>query len=476
MTRDEFIRRLEECRLIASVQASPGSPVDHPETLLQLAQASINEGVRMLRLQGIDNIRRIKSELSVPVIGLIKTEYSDSEIYITPTLMEVHSLIELDCEIIALDGTHRIRPGGIELRKLIQAIHDGGALAMADCDCLESAMYSIECGADLIGTTLAGYTSDRLSTNGPDLELLRELVKLDRPVIAEGRYSRRWEIQAALRIGAVGVVVGGALNDPVKQTRALMPHRSDSDSVGAFDIGGTWLRFALFGPDWKMTQFERVPNPPSQAERLAWISGMAERYEVSAIGVSSGGIIDPCTGSCWAAKEYLMPNQIGIEFSERTLGKPTFAHGDGHTTAWAHACLPAFAGKRVATLALGTGVGCGFVQEGRIWAGRRGEYPRINDLSTANGATFEALLGGLNLGPDANEEQKSTAKEAFRNAVFVIQNLYFPDAIVVGGSVGLSDWMREEVAEAGAIPSPFGTDAGLYGAAALVLFPPEVGE
>jgi N-acetylmannosamine-6-phosphate 2-epimerase/N-acetylmannosamine kinase len=192
--------------------------------------------------------------------------------------------------------------------------------------------------------------------------------------------------------------------------------------------------------------------------------------------VSSGGIIDPCTGSCWAAKEYLMPDQIGIEFSERTLGKPTFAHGDGHATAWAHACLPEFAGRRVATLALGTGVGCGFVQEGRIWAGRRGEYPRINDLSTANGATFEALLGGLNLGPDANKEQKSTAKEAFRNAVFVIQNLYFPDAIVVGGSVGLSDWMREEVAEAGAIPSPFGTDAGLYGAAALVLFPPEVGE
>lgn len=167
-----------------------------------------------------------------------------------------------------------------------------------------------------------------------------------------------------------------------------------------------------------------------------------------------------------------MPDQIGIEFSESTLGVQTFAHGDGHATAWGHSCLPEFAGRRLATLALGTGVGCGFVEEGRIWSGRRGEYPRINDLAMSTGATFEAVLGGLNLSTTPTADQKRVATLAFDEALTAIRNLYFPDEVIVAGSVGLSDWLRPHVEAAGAIPSPFGTDAGLYGAAALALYPP----
>lgn len=166
-----------------------------------------------------------------------------------------------------------------------------------------------------------------------------------------------------------------------------------------------------------------------------------------------------------------MPDQIGIEFSETTLGVPTFAHGDGHATAWGTACLPEFAGRRVATLALGTGVGCGFVESGRIWSGRRGEYPRINDLPTSSGRTYEDLLGGINLTREPSDAQKVSALAALDGAIQAIQDMYFPDRIVVAGSVGLSLWMHPHLDRLGVVPTPFSHDAGLYGAAALALYP-----
>ncbi len=429
----------------------------------------------VVRLEGLKNIKAIKPEIPVPVIGLLKRSYPGSEVYITPAAQDVDTLLELGCEVVALDGTQRERPFEHRLTTLIDRIHRRSAIAMADCDTLESALAAEAAGADLIGTTLAGYTPDRAATQGPDLELLREICRRVKvPVIAEGRYSSRWEIEAALRIGAVGVVVGGALNDPVKQTRALLPvswHGAPGQQIGAVDIGGTWLRFARFTPDWKLIEVERTPNPPKREDRLAWIREKVKEHGVSRLGLGTGGVTDPRTGEVWTAKEYLMADQIGIVFSEETLGVPTFPHGDGHASAWGHANLPQFAGRRVATLALGTGVGCGFVQLGKLWAGRRGEYPRVNDLPAPGDETFEGLLGGLHLTKDPTVEQRERATSALAAAVEAVRGLYFPDDLVICGSVGLSDWMAPELERLGLIPSPFGHDAGLYGAAALALFP-----
>ena len=462
---------LAGCRLIASVQASENSAVDDPDTLARLGQASADQGVRVLRLQGVDNIATIRAKTGIPCIGLIKRAYAGSDVYITATIREVDEIIATGAEIIALDGTARQRPNAESLKALIERIHLAGRMAMADCDSVASAQFSISAGADIIGTTLAGYTNAP-STPGPDLELLRKIVTISPvPVVAEGRYAMRWQVESALRIGAAAVVVGGAINDPVKTTRALLPEFELKKPVGAVDIGGTWLRFALFSPDWKLISVEKVGNPKDRESRMDWIRAKIKESGVNRIGLSTGGIVDPTTGICWTAKEYLMPDQIGIEFSQKTLGVPTYAHGDGHATAWGHACLPQFAGRRVATLALGTGVGCGFVEDGRIWMGRRGEYPRVNDLPTQMGRTNEELLGGIHLTKEPSEAQKADAIAALEGAIAALRNLYFPDDIVIGGSVGLSPWLAPRLEEMGAIPSPLGTDAGLHGAAALALFP-----
>jgi putative N-acetylmannosamine-6-phosphate epimerase/predicted NBD/HSP70 family sugar kinase len=467
MTVAAFVDLLAQCPLIASVQAAEGSPLAEAQTLTRMAEASGRQGVKVLRMQGVANIAAARS-LGLPIIGLIKRDYADSEVYITASLREVEELA--GCEVIALDGTRRPRPQ--PLSALIARAHELGALVLADIDSVDSARYAVECGADLLSTTLAGYTPHRAATQGPDLELLREVVSAAKvPVLAEGRIEEPWQVEAALRIGASGVVIGGALNDPEKNTRRFLPAQTVRGKVGAVDIGGTWLRFGVFSCDWELLESERIANPPGREERLDWIRGHLRESGVERVGVSTGGIVDPSTGEVWTAKEYLMPDHVGIRFDEATLGVPAYAHGDGHATAWGHACLPQFAGRRVATLALGTGVGCGFVREGRIWSGRRGEYPRVNDLPAPGGLTYEELLGGFHIGRQPSGSEIAAARSAFEGAAYVLKNLYFPDDLIIGGSVGLCEWMLPQVEAAAAVPSPFGADAGLYGAAALALFP-----
>ena len=126
----------------------------------------------------------------------------------------------------------------------------------------------------------------------------------------------------------------------------------------------------------------------------------------------------------------------------------------------------------MATLAVGTGVGCGFVADGRIWMGPRGGYSHINDMPIVDGKTCEEVLAGRVLGPDASSEAKLLAEQALRTSVEVIRTMWFPDDIVICGGVCSAGWMQPTVQGLGLRVSPFGADAGLFGAAALVLYPP----
>jgi len=472
VTRDELLVALSHCPLIASVQASENSPLEDPSLLLKLAQASVEQGTRVLRLQGVPAISLIRSTLRVPVIGLIKRQYPDSDVYITPTRLEVEQLLETGCEVIALDATLRARPEGAIFGDLVQLIHESGRLAMADCDSVVSAEEAVAAGANMVGTTLAGYTDARNATVGPDLDLLREIAEVvDVPILAEGRYQEPWQAQAAMRAGASGVVIGGALNDPVKQTRRFISSVSPfGEQVGAFDIGGTWIRFGLFSSDWKLLHSERDPLPKTRKQRSEWMLDRIHRHSLKRIGIGTGGTVDPSTRTVTEAKA-IIPDHVGSDFLG--LAPEVFALNDGLATAWGHACLRQFAGTRVATLALGTGVGCGLVDRGRIWMGPRGEYARLNDLQTGE-RSFEEMLGGASLTETPSEEDRQLAIDAFSKAIDIVRSMWMPDHTVICGGVGLAPLLHVDLLEkthANISLSPFGANAGLYGAAALALFP-----
>jgi putative N-acetylmannosamine-6-phosphate epimerase/predicted NBD/HSP70 family sugar kinase len=436
-------------------------------------------------LEGVDAICKIKEATGATIIGLIKKEYSGFEPYITPTRAEIKQLQATGCEIIALDGTDRARPDGSTLAELITVIHEDGQQVMADCDSLESALFSARSGADFIGTTLAGYTAARGLTDNPDIELVRDIA-LALPkmqVIAEGRYSEKWQVEAALRAGASAVTIGGALNDPAKNTRRLLPPEPSAEVV-AIDIGGTWIRSAsmsarAFERGFELTEVDRAPLMPTRNERVAWMVGKVAGLD--RVGISSAGVI--WNNRVTLSKKFIPENQ-GTDYNvlrSHLSGKDKHglvALGDGHACAWAHACHPDFAGKDIAVLAIGTGLGFGHVREGKIVRGQGGLYSRLNDLPTPNGKTFEQLLGGFALTSTPTEEQKREANEAIHHAIRMVSTFLFPDIVIVCGTVGMQPWLDLELPHLEGWPdvpvvrSPFGANAGLFGAAAIALFPP----
>lgn len=206
-------------RLIVSVQAYPGEPMRDPRTMAQVAASAARGGAAAVRVQGIADIHAARSAVEVPVIGLWKD--GDTDVYITPTYQHAYAVALAGAHVVALDGTRRPRPDGLTLAQTIDRLHhDTHALVMADCGSLDDALAASAAGADLVGTTLAGYTGERPKTNGPDLELLEAMSQadIDVPIIAEGRIHTPPQASAAIAAGAHAVVVGTAITHPTTIT------------------------------------------------------------------------------------------------------------------------------------------------------------------------------------------------------------------------------------------------------------------
>lgn len=200
-------------KLVVSVQAKDGSALDDPSVLAALARAAQDAGAAGLRMQGVANIAAARARASVPMIGIVKRAYPGFEPYITPTLAEVEALLATGVEIVAFDATARPRPGGATVEALIAAIHAGGALAMADCAEAGDAERAVAAGADIVGSTLCGYTKETAGAPLPALGLVRAMAGKGTFVICEGGIHAPAEGRAAIEAGADAVVVGTAITD-----------------------------------------------------------------------------------------------------------------------------------------------------------------------------------------------------------------------------------------------------------------------
>ena len=202
--------------LIVSCQAYPGEPMRRPETMAQVAASVARGGASAVRAQGLEDIRQVKAAVEVPVIGIWKD--GESGVFITPTLKHARRVVAAGADILALDGTVRERPDGLSFAQTLAELRAEypDLAVMADCDSVEAGLAAAEAGADLIGTTLSGYTDARPKTPGPDLELICELVaRLDGvPVVAEGRIHTPEQVRAARAAGAFATVVGTAITHP----------------------------------------------------------------------------------------------------------------------------------------------------------------------------------------------------------------------------------------------------------------------
>lgn len=202
-------------KLIISCQALPDEPLHSPFIMGRMALAAKQVGAVAIRCQSVDDIVEIKKVTGLPVIGLIKQNYPDSEIYITPTKKEIQALIDCGCEIIALDATLRDRPNGEKMEDLVKMIKDAGRLSLADISNDAEGINAEKIGFDAVSTTLSGYTPYTPKLKGPDFGLVARLVdRLSIPVFAEGRINTPDDLRIAFEVGAYGAIVGSAITRP----------------------------------------------------------------------------------------------------------------------------------------------------------------------------------------------------------------------------------------------------------------------
>jgi N-acetylmannosamine-6-phosphate 2-epimerase / N-acetylmannosamine kinase len=496
--------------LIVSCQPVPGGPFDAVEGVVAFARAAQASGARALRIEGAANVAAVVRECGLPVIGLIKRDMTTSKVRITPLLEDVAALADAGAAIIAVDVTARTRP--VPVAALLQAVRARGRLAMADAATFAEARQAVEDGADLVGSTMSGYTGDGPVPTLPDLALVRALAGLGVPVMAEGRYNAPELAAQAIRAGATAVVVGSAITRPEHITtwfRAAVENAARASApVLVYDIGGTKTLAALVRGREVLAR-RKVPTAP-EVGAAGWPDGLAQlaaewagRY--SAAAVAATGVV---TDGRWSAlnpgvldipRDYALQDRLSD-----ALGVPVTAVNDAQAAAWGEYRHGAGQGRDLAFVTVSSGIGGGIVSGGRLLRGARGLAGSLGQVPWG-GASLEARASGFAIAAAARsagyamdapgvfaaardgagwaERILADAAAALAAALVGLQAVADPQCIVIGGGVGLAEGFLDRLRAALAgfppvlvpdvVPAGLGADAGIVGAADLADGPRE---
>lgn len=222
-------------KVIVSVQAMPSEPLYKEDCIVAMMQSVLKGGASGLRVAGVRDVKNAKLVTKLPVIGITKPDVIPPNwreiVYITPGIKEAKDLIQAGADIVAFDGTSRPR-GENNLKQIIKFIKLNNKIAMADVSTLSEGISARLFGADIVSTTLSGYTQFSPETSSePDFELLRQLVaSVDCPVILEGRIWLPSQVDKAFELGAHSVVIGSAITRPQLITRKFVNRNKDEKS------------------------------------------------------------------------------------------------------------------------------------------------------------------------------------------------------------------------------------------------------
>lgn len=504
-------RILQQLRggLVVSCQPVPGGPMDLPETVAAFALAALAGGAVGLRIEGIANVRAVRAVTQAPIIGLIKRDLEDSQVRITPFLQDVADLAAAGADVIAFDATDRPRP--VPCLELLAAIRSAGRLAMADCSTEAEGKAARVAGAEILGSTLSGYTGGAVP-EAPDLPLLAALAKLGAFVIAEGRYHAPEQAAKAIAMGADSVVVGSAITRTEHVTEwfatAIRGAREAAEKpVLSVDLGGSKILVALVHGKTVLDRAELPTDRDSGPEDwLRAIAGVSDgwRGRFDRAGMTVTGLV---AEGMWRA---LNPNTLNLPAPfplharlVSMLGVPVTLANDAQAAAWGEHVHGAGAGGDIVFLTISTGIGGGVVSGGQLLQGRSGLAGHFGQLmptegsperleDVASGLWIAGQGPGIGLAADARVVfAAAEAGDARAGAILdasaarvgrLCQNLqlsFDPDRIVIGGGVGLGPGYLDRVAGSLAhlddmrrpqiVPAGLGRDAGIIGMADLAL-------
>lgn len=385
MALPDVLTRLRKS-LIVSCQAPDGDPFRDSGSMARFARAAVLGGAAGIRANGAEDIRAIRAVVDVPVLAIEKVLQEDGEILITPSLEAARRLVAAGADMIALDCTLRgQRFGALERLRRIRS--ELGVPVMADVATIEEARVAEAAGADLVASTMRGYTAETRGMSSFDDGFVGEWARVLRtPLVVEGRVSTPEQAARAIRAGAFAVVVGAAITRPQEMARRF----ADAIAFGgrseeyrhflAIDLGGTNTKYGLVSREGELLAVASSPTPPGggrqalldhlkriveAAKALARDAGVA----ASALGVATAGWVDPYTGKVAYATENL-PGWTGTDIAGElgpAAGMPVAVENDANALAVAERHYGA--GRDAddfVCLTLGTGVGGGCYIGGRL--------------------------------------------------------------------------------------------------------------
>lgn len=204
---------------VVSCQALEDEPLHSSEIMAKMAIAAEMGGANGIRANSVSDINAIKQAVDLPVVGILKRDYDDSDVFITATKTELDELFTSSVDMIALDATGRPRPNGETLTDLVRYAKETrpDIELMADVSSVEEAVAAEQLGFDCVSTTLIGYTKETAGQSlfDDDFRRLKEMKQqLSIPVVAEGKLNTPELAKEALENGADFVVVGSAITRP----------------------------------------------------------------------------------------------------------------------------------------------------------------------------------------------------------------------------------------------------------------------
>ena len=370
--------------LIVSCQAGTGDGLYGSDAMAHMALAAQIGGAVGLRANGVADITAIKRLSDLPLIGIDKQDLPGFGIRITPSVDAARAIVAAGADIIAVDATRRgAEEGRLPAAELIRRIRaELGVAVMADIATYDEGIAAAEAGADIVATTLSGYTAYSPAQDEPDFDLLARLATaLSVPVIAEGRIASPEHARHVLELGGFAVVCGSMITKPRWITEQYVTalnsyHRAQSGVVIGVDVGGTKIAVGALANETELIYEERVPTEAAAggAQVMQRIGDAVERAlqaapNASAIGVSTGGVVDRQGVIRFATAS--IPDWVGTDVRgtlAARFGLPVAVENDGQAATLAEALIGAGRGYRsVLGVTVGTGIGGGYVVDGQIY-------------------------------------------------------------------------------------------------------------
>jgi len=473
--------------LIASCQPVNDGPMDYPDTVGAMAAAAVAGGAAGIRIEGVENVRAARPRINVPIIGIVKANLSETDARITVCTKDVDDLVEAGADIVAFDATDRPRTDDRFI--VLQHILSNGVKAMADCSCLDDGIWAFENGADILGTTLSGYTvATKRPSSAPDFELIKRLRNLSAFVMAEGRFDTPELAARAISAGADAVTVGSVLTRLEVVTNrfacAIQSAVKPELSGFALDIGGTKTAVAKI-TDGQVTGYLQKPtnrnaDPEEQISALSEMLKEIGYTKGEPIGAGVTGRVDE-NGQWHAVNVDTMKRVADFSLSDRLsaeFGPSTVINDAAAATIAEHVLGTGKHHNNFAYITVSTGVGGGLILNGKLHQSPSGKAGHLGFASTRRGidvcgsgrrGTIESIAGGNAIAAAAMSTTgtECDAKDVFRLASMDVKwaddiveksaeaiaelsadlvTMLGITKIAIGGSIGLADGYLSRVA------------------------------